>query len=217
MTTEPLMNEFAVDIQQLIQSRQTTLPKRLGHPGPSAKHLYALFKAAAAAPDHEQIQPWRCVLVPPSCRPQLADVFAQALTDRDPGATEEQVAQAREKAFRAPLLLLVVVDSAKGDPSVDMGERLIATGCAIQNMLILATAMGFGSGLTSGKALESSVLRDRFGLNTNERAVCFISVGTITSRKAPKSRYEPHEFVSTWNGLPGSCTHYFPDLSDANI
>lgn len=211
------MNEFAVDIQQLIQSRLTTLPKRLGHPGPSAKHLYALFKAASAAPDHEQIQPWRYVVVPLSCRQHLAEIFGQALTDRDPDATEEQVAQAREKAFRAPLLLLVVVDSAKGDPSVDIGERLIATGCAIQNMLILATAMGFGSGLTSGKALDSSVLRERFGLKACERAVCFISMGTVTSIKAPKSRREPHEFVSTWNGVPGSCTHYLPDISDANF
>ena len=48
--------------------------------------------------------------------------------------------------------------------------------------LLLATAMGFGSALTSGKALKSPVLRSCFGLAPSEFAPCFISMGTVTAR-----------------------------------
>ncbi|OYZ42399.1 MAG: nitroreductase, partial [Acidovorax sp. 16-64-162] len=87
----------------LMQSRQTILPKRLGAPGPGASELATIVNAAAHAPDHGQLLPWRFVLVPEAARPPLAEVFAQALLERDPGATPEQCGQAREKAFRAPV------------------------------------------------------------------------------------------------------------------
>lgn len=92
------------------------MPKRLTAPGPNPAQLQALMGAAASAPDHGQLLPWRFVIIPQEARSRLADVFAQALLQRDARATEEQLQQAREKAYRAPLLLLLVVDGAKGDP-----------------------------------------------------------------------------------------------------
>jgi hypothetical protein len=83
-------------------------------------------------------------------------VFAQALLERDAAATAEEVERAREKAFRAPWLMLVVVDGPGGDrPDVDLAERILSAGCAVQNLLLMSTALGFGSALTSGKALKS--------------------------------------------------------------
>ena len=41
----------------LMQSRQTTLPKRLTAPGPDAAQLELILTAAASAPDHGQLLP----------------------------------------------------------------------------------------------------------------------------------------------------------------
>ena len=180
----------------LMQSRQTVLPKRLAAPGPDPFQLQQLLQAAATAPDHGQLRPWRLVLVPQEARGQLADAFAQALQQRDPAATLQQMEQAREKAYRAPLLLLLVVDSGCGDPEVDLNERLVSAGCALQNMLLMATAQGMGSALTSGKALKSEPLRALFRLAGAEHAVCFISIGSAQSRGARRSRPEPRDLVS---------------------
>jgi nitroreductase len=181
----------------LMQSRQTILPKRLVAPGPDEAQLQILLSAAASAPDHGQLLPWRLVLVPTSARERLAQVFADALLERDASALPEQVAQAREKAHRAPLLLLLVVDGARGDPEIDLHERIISAGCAVQNMLLMATALGFGSALTSGKALKSSTLRTLFALNPNELALCFVSVGTVASARKARLRPVPADYVST--------------------
>ncbi|MDZ4123411.1 MAG: nitroreductase family protein, partial [Hydrogenophaga sp.] len=115
-------------------------------------------------------------------------------------ATPEQVAQAREKAHRAPWLMLVVVDGQRGDPAVDLAERILSAGCAVQNALLMATAMGFGSALTSGKALKSTSLRTLFGLHSGEHALCFVSVGTVRSRKPARARPAVADYLSTLGG-----------------
>ena len=190
-------SELATLTAALMQSRQTILPKRLIAPGPDASQLAMILNAAASAPDHGQLLPWRFVIVPPAARADLAEVFGAALMDRDAAASPEQQAQAREKAHRAPLLMLVVVDGERGDPDVDLFERMVSTGCALQNMLLMATALGYGSALTSGKALKSGGLRALFGLRPAEHALCFVSVGTVQSRKIARLRPLPADFVST--------------------
>jgi nitroreductase len=189
--------DWALGVGELSQARQTVLPKRLMEPGPDAAQTQAILAAAAAAPDHLQLLPWRFILVPAGQRATLAEVFARALSERDPQATPEQLAQAREKAFRAPLLMLAVVDGARGDPEVDLNERILSAGCAVQNMLLMATALGFGSALTSGKALKSDTLRACFGLGASEQALCFVSVGTVLSRKPARARPAVADYVST--------------------
>jgi nitroreductase len=180
----------------LIQHRQTILPKRLVEPGPDAAQLELIFSAAAAAPDHGELLPWRFVVIPTGARGRLAEVFAASLLERDPSAAPEQVAQAREKAFRAPFLMLAVVDLGAEGSEVPPAERLLSAGCAIQNMLLMATSLGFGSALTSGKALQSQGLRELFALQACEQAVCFVSVGTPVSGKSRRQRPESLRYIS---------------------
>jgi nitroreductase len=172
----------------LIHSRRTTLPKRLCGPGPDGAQRVAILAAASAAPDHGQLLPWRFIEVPPTHRATLAEAFAAALLARDPQADAEALALAREKAHRAPWLLLVVCRARGGDPEVPAQERLLSAGAALQNMLLLATAMGLGSGLTSGKALSSAPLRTLFGLHEDEDALCFVNIGHVIEPRKPRPR-----------------------------
>lgn len=182
--------------EALIHSRQHVAPKRLVAPGPSPEQQQRLFEAAAAAPDHGQIRPWRFVIVPPAARQRLADVFALALADRDPNATPEQIDQARDKAHRAPLLMLAIARLGTTEPDIRPLERLVSLGAAIQNLLLYANSLGYGTGLTSGQALESARLRTLFALGTGEEPVCFVNVGTVAKHKPPRLRPTPAMFVS---------------------
>lgn len=181
----------------LIHTRQTVLPKRLVDPGPDAAQLQELFEAAAAAPDHEQRLPWRFVIVPVSERERLATVFEAALLDRDAAALPAQREAAREKAHRAPLLMLAVARLDATDAEVPAAERWISLGCAVQNLLLTAHAQGFGAALTSGQALASPRLRDLFGLAAEEVPACFVNVGTVSARKPMRQRPDVERFVSS--------------------
>lgn len=183
--------------QALIHTRQTILPKRLAEPGPDAAQLQAILGAAASAPDHHELLPWRFVLVPAGARDRLAEVFATALLERDASATPQQVAQAREKAYRSPLLLLAVVRLRDDDAEIEPHERIVSAGCAVQNMLLMAHAQGFGGALTSGKALQSAPLRALFGLQPDEQALCFVNIGTVVKARPVRLRPQAAQYVST--------------------
>ena len=181
---------------ELIQARQTVLPKRLLSPGPTPTQLHKMLEAAAAAPDHGKLTPWRFVIVPTAARARLARVFEDALLARDATATAEQRTQASEKAYRAPVLMLAIAQTHPGDSGIDATERLVSAGCAIQNMLLMATALGFGSALTSGKALGSQPLAQLFGLQPGELALCFISIGTVSAQRPRPVRPAVATFVT---------------------
>jgi nitroreductase len=193
----PPTDELAEFTRALIASRQNVSPKRLVAPGPDAAHLQCLLEAAAAAPDHDQRLPWRFVIVPAEKRGLLGQAFALALIDRDPGATVAAIEAAREKAQRAPLLMLAIASLAPDDGGIPGVERVVSLGCAIQNMLLTAHSLGYGAGLTSGQALGSRRLRELFALTAGEEAVCFVNVGTVTRRKPMRTRPANEMFAST--------------------
>ncbi len=196
-TTNPIGADLAAFALTLITTRQNILPKRLAAPGPSLAQVHDMFVAAAAAPDHGVVMPWRFVLVPNDKRGVLADVFGQALRERDASATPEQVEQAREKAFRAPFLTLSIARLGSCEPDIDPLERMVSVGAAIQNFLLCAHSMGFGSSLTSGQAMRSNALRQLFALADGEQAVCCINVGTVIKRKPARLRPDVAAFVSS--------------------
>lgn len=212
LTSGHELSEFA---NALIHSRHNVSPRRLDEPGPSTDQLQNILAAAAAAPDHGQLLPWRFVIVPKDRRDRLADVFGQALVDRDPEATPAQIHNACEKAHRAPFLMLAIArltdpQTASGaalgrgvhhpesaEAEVGDAERLVSFGCAIQNILLSAHAAGFGTGLTSGQAMASPRLRTLFGLSDNEQAVCCINIGTVTKHKTKRVRPLVASYVSS--------------------
>jgi nitroreductase len=183
--------------RELIVSRQHVSPKRLVGPGPTARQLDALLSLAAAAPDHGQLTPWRFIIVPPGQRHRLGEVFAQSLRDRDPGATSAQQEAAREKAHRAPLVLVAVARLGPREPDIPALERMVSMGAAIQNMLLGAHAMGFGAGLTSGQAMASPRMQALCDLMDGEVTVCCVNIGTVGKRgSSTRVRPLPGEFSS---------------------
>jgi len=181
----------------LIHTRQHISPKRLGDPGPDPGQIEKILGAAGAAPDHGRLTPWRLIIIPPERRHLLGAAFAEALAERDGEATEVQKQEAREKAFRGPFLALMVARLDPGLGPTHPQERIISAGCAIQNMLLVAHAMGFGAGLASGRALYSQQMRALFGLSPHEQPLCFLSVGTVTRRKSARARPDTADYTST--------------------
>lgn len=112
------------------------------------------------------------------------------------GATLTQVDEARQKAFRGPLLLLATVNLNSELDNIPEQEKIISAGCAIQNVLLMANALGFGSGLSSGKALYSQKMRELFLLKEKEQPLCFITIGTISTHKPNKDRPDASSYTS---------------------
>jgi nitroreductase len=187
-------------LERAIALRQNFRPMRLLGPGPSPEELNRILLAATAAPDHGEIHPWRFILMEPAGRARLGDLFRRALLARDPLATSEQQQRAALKALHAPCLLLAVVDLTPKDGHIDPAERYISLGCAIQNMLLMAQALGYGSGLSSGQALQSSLLREAFRLGDAQQAVCFVSFGSVARAITRRPRPGVNDILASFSG-----------------
>ena len=187
------MDQFA---EQLIHGRAHISPKRLGNPGPTLAQKETILLAANAAPDHGRMLPWRFIEIQESSRASLGKAFKQSLLDRDPDATDIQQQEAYEKAFRGPLLLLAIANYQDPNDDISKQEKLISLGCAIQNILLSAYAYGFGSGLSSGRALQSDHIRSLFKLTKDEEPICFITIGTVQKNKPGRIRPSLSEYHS---------------------
>lgn len=184
------------DFQTLVAARRNFTLRRLHAPGPDRETLDRLVEAAAHAPDHGLLRPWRFVLIPQARRGDLGEVFAAALAERDPGCDEEALATARDKAFRAPCLLVAVLRDAAEAKTIPVTEKLVSLGCALQNLLLAAGAAGFATGLASGAAMDAPGMRRLLRLAPHERAICFIGIGTAATEKPPRPRPDAADYLS---------------------
>ena len=190
----------------LIGTRQSVMPKRLEAPGPDAAQLRQMVDAAACAPDHRGLRPWRLVRIADHQRAALADLFEACTRDRDPAATPEDIARSREKAHRAPLLLLAVLrgepTQAADDSEVPLVERAITLGAALMNLLLAAHGLGHGAMLTSGRAVRTPRFAHAFALAPGEQAVCFVSIGRARSPSPRRGRGGAADFLADWTQPP---------------
>lgn len=188
----------------LIGSRHSVAPKRLHAPGPDAAQLRQMVDAAACAPDHRGLRPWRLIRVADHQRDALADLFEACTRERigdeaPPDASD--IARSREKAYRAPLLLLAVLKTAPDDPEVPPVERAVTLGAALMALLLAAHGLGFGAMLTSGRAVRTARFHQAFALADHEQAVCFVSVGTPADARR-HGRGTAADFLGDWDAGP---------------
>lgn len=199
--TDPVDDELADLAMALIESRYSVAPKHLVAPGPRPDELQRLVQAALTAPDHNDLRPWRLIVIGDDQRGALADLFEACARDRTPPPEAHHLIRAREKAFRAPTLLLAVLRHRPHDDEVPTTERAVTLGAALMAMLLAAHGLGYGAMLTSGRSVRTPRFARAFGLDAEEEAVCFISIGSVHARNR-HARLSPHEVLSTW--LPGS-------------
>jgi nitroreductase len=187
-SSKELSYTTAEALETIIQTRRTTSPRRMTSPGPNETQLRNLMLAALAAPDHGNLTPWRFVEVQPDDRQSLAELFVKIRSAQDPDAKAEDLQRSREKAYRAPTLLLAIARFTHTSDLVSKEEVLVSLGCAIQNMLLSATAAGFATALTSGRSLKSPEFAHFFGLSDHEQPICFVNIGTASEVGTPRIR-----------------------------
>ena len=165
---------------------------RLVAPGPSAEQLDWILRAAVRAPDHGRLRPWRFLLLRDEHRERLGALFAEALRHDQPELEEAALQRVREKTLRAPLVMVVAAEVDLGS-RIPEQEQIIATGAAVQNMMVAAHAQGLGAMWRTGAMARHPVVKRGLALAEKDTIVGFVYLGTpVEEPPAPPDEAPGH-------------------------
>ena len=187
--------------QQLqLLTRHSTPARILTDPAPDDAQLRQIFKLAMHAPDHGRLYPYRFITIRGDARQDLAEVFASAVRRRDPNVSDAYLTKQKNKPLRSPLIV-VVVACLTDNPKVPEIEQMLSAGAAAHNILLASDAMGFGSiWLTGDNAYDSQVC-EALGLNTKEKIIGFIYLGTEKRVIPGLPKPDVDEKITRWDKM----------------
>jgi len=183
----------APEILSFLASRRSSSPQHLAAPAPSGAVLQDLLRLAARVPDHGKLFPWRFIILQGEAKAELARRFEALAKERpDP----EKAAGVLFKLKTPPLAVVVV--SRVSDGPIPAWEQLLSAGAVCQNLLIAATAMGYGANwITDWYSYDpraTSLLR----LESNEQVAGVILLGTPTEAPLERVRPEVDAITTVW-------------------
>ena len=154
---------------------------RLQPPAPNEDDLDTILRAAAVAPDHNSLRPWKFVILEGEAKDAFGVVLAAAYRKRSEAAGKEIVPAKEQKELtklgRAPMVIIVGTVN-RGEDLVPFVEQLAAGAAAAQNMLIAATALGYGSMWRTGDPAYDDDVKAAVGLTKQDAIVGFLYLGT---------------------------------------
>ena len=125
--------------------------KTYGESPPTQEHLATVLQAAVRAPDHGRLRPWRFMLIEGNQRRQFGELLAASARRRIPGLSDWRPARERDKALRAPLIIVVACRVVAGT-KVPAIEQILAAGAAAQNILLALHTLGYVAAWKTGEA-----------------------------------------------------------------
>jgi nitroreductase len=168
-----------VDALEAIFARRSI--GRLQPPAPSAEDLDTILRAGAVAPDHNTLRPWKFVILEGAAKDAFGVVLADAYRARAHAAGKDIVAakeeKERTKLGRAPLVVVVCAVN-RDDDTIPFIEQYAAAAAASQNMLLAATALGYGSMWRTGDPAYDDDVKAALGLTKQDAIVGFLYLGT---------------------------------------
>jgi nitroreductase len=187
----------------LLLTRRSVSANSLGEPGPSEADLRQMLTAAARVPDHKTLVPWRFLLFQGEARKAFGEVLADICRadEKDPGAVRLETEANR--FLRAPVVVAVISRVVK-NPAAPEWEQILSAGACCQNLILAATALGFGAQWITEWYGYSQKVRTALGLAANERVAGFVYIGTAKEKPDERERPALADVVAAWKpGEPG--------------
>lgn len=187
-------------ILDLLASRRSVKAAMLTEPGPSPAELQQILTIAARVPDHKKLEPWRFIVFEGEARRKLGEVFAEACKAEDRMApSETRLDTERARPLRAPTIVAVIsrVVETPGAPEI---EQVLSAGAACMNLVIAATALGYGCAWITEWVAFSPRVREALKLAANEKIAGFIYIGSAKERQPDRDRPDLARIVTRWQG-----------------
>jgi len=207
MMTDP--TRLSLSLHEIIRGRRSV--RRLAERPVAREHLLTMLDAARWAPSPHGRQPWRfAVLTGIRSKERLADAMGaewrrQLAFDGQETATIELRAQrSYDRIVRAPVVIIPCLYTAVMDIYPDANRNIAETtmavqslGCAVQNMLLTAYALGLDCGWMCAPLFCPAIVTATLGLDPLLTPHALITVGYAAADPVRRARL-PLEQLIVW-------------------
>lgn len=157
-------------------------------PDPISRELIEkLLAAAAQAPNHYRVRPWRFIVISGEARSRLGEQMARSLVKRHPEASAAELDKERSRPLRAPVLIAVAVDHPEEKKVLEI-ENICAAAAAVQNILLAAHASGVGAMWRTGPAAYDPEIKTYLGIDPSQHLIGYVYIGYPVEPLNPPQR-----------------------------
>src|SRR5579885_2277059 len=175
------------DALELLKTRRSVKPREMTGPGPSPAELDTILTIASRVPDHGKLAPWRFIVFEGDARARAGAVIAKVFAKKNPSAPAADIEVEKKRLTDAPLVI-GVVSFTKPHPKVPAWEQELSAGASAMNIVIAATALGYGAcWLTGWFSFDRDVL-EALGVKADEKIAGFIHIGKTTKPNEDRPR-----------------------------
>lgn len=173
-----------VTVAGLLTRRST---KRFVDPGPDESQLDVILTAATTVPDHNELHPWRFVVVSGDDRAAFGAALEAAGVERDPDLEVARRDKLRDKAFVAPTFIVIVFSPKDG--KAERWEQEASAAAAGYAMVLTAHLLGLGSIWKSAPVRSGERLVELLDMGADELLMGWVNVGMPAG--PPRDRRDP--------------------------
>ena len=173
---------------------------KLISPAPSDDETTKILHAAQLAPDHGRLKPWHFLLIRGAAREALGELYLEAALADQPDLAENRKNKIRNMPLRAPLIIVVVAKPVEGH-KVPENEQIIATGAAVQNMLLAIQALNYNAIWRTGDLAYNKHVKAGLALAEKDVIVASLYVGTAAGTVKERDARCFDDCVQEWTGI----------------
>lgn len=193
------MNYNLSEITDLIKARRSVAPEYFSDRKVHREQVDLILNNAIWAPTHGLTQPWKFhVFLNEGIRnlsSLLKNGYFEMYGSEDEKPQKLEKLQARLE--KTSCVVGVVLDRSENS-KIKEWEELAAVSCAIQNMLLTATAYGLSSFWSTPKFMNTPSIKSGLNLHENQKLVGLVYFGYSKEDRPIKHR-KPLEYVTTWH------------------
>jgi nitroreductase len=171
----------------------------LAEPGPGDAQIGMILKAASRVPDHGRLVPWRFIVYRGEARHRIGEALVALAVETQGPLADNQKDKERKRFAWAPVVI-GVVHCPREHPKIPKWEMFLSGGAAATNLMLAATALGFGAVWLTGWYADLPEGRRLLGLEPDERIIGFIHIGTPTTAGPDRPRPDLASIVSEYSG-----------------
>lgn len=184
-------------VAKVISGRRTIKPAQMNGKQIPAEEMQQLFALADWAPTHGRTEPWRFYVFAGDRAQQFCADHAGMRKKAAPDLSEESYERLRTMGDNASHVVLVVV--RRGHlPKIPQFEEVLATGAAVQNLLLAAESMGIAAYWATGGSVLEPEMKEYLSLRDEDMVAGALYLGYTDEAPKEGSRNFPLDQKVHW-------------------